>query len=80
VIVVINATEIIGSLVSDDGTEVAIRFRKADGAELIVSLPRAALAKFVDADHLSRINYSGPTGGLLSMDEQCAFAVENCLH
>jgi hypothetical protein len=49
VIVVINATEIIGSLVSDDGTEVAIRFRKADGAELIVSLPRAALAKFVEA-------------------------------
>jgi hypothetical protein len=47
-IVIVNATEIIGSLVSDDGTEVAIRFRKADGGELIVSLPRASLMKFLE--------------------------------
>jgi len=29
---------------------------------------------------VSRINYSGPTGGLLSGGEQCAYAVENCLN
>jgi hypothetical protein len=28
---------------------------------------------------VSRINYSGPTGGLLTKGEQCAFAVENCV-
>jgi len=27
---------------------------------------------------VSRVNYSGPTGGLLTGGEQCAFAVENC--
>jgi hypothetical protein len=27
---------------------------------------------------VSRVNYSGPTGGLLTPDEQCAFAVQNC--
>ena len=26
----------------------------------------------------SRVNYSGPTGGLLSAGEQCAYAVQNC--
>lgn len=28
---------------------------------------------------VSRVNYSGPTGGLLTKGEQCAFAVENCV-
>jgi hypothetical protein len=32
------------------------------------------------AGRVSRVNYSGPTGGLLSRGEQCAYAVENCLH
>jgi hypothetical protein len=27
---------------------------------------------------VSRLNYSGPTGGLLTGGEQCAFAVESC--
>jgi hypothetical protein len=27
---------------------------------------------------VSRVNYSGPTGGVLTSGEQCAFAVENC--
>jgi hypothetical protein len=25
------------------------------------------------------VNYSGPTGGLLSQGEQCAFAIQNCV-
>jgi hypothetical protein len=29
---------------------------------------------------VSRVNYSGPTGGLLSAGEQCACAVQNCVH
>lgn len=28
---------------------------------------------------VSRLNYSGPTGGILTSGEQCAFAVQNCL-
>jgi hypothetical protein len=28
---------------------------------------------------VSRVNYSGPTGGLLTTGEQCAFAVQNCV-
>jgi outer membrane protein assembly factor BamE (lipoprotein component of BamABCDE complex) len=28
---------------------------------------------------VSRINYVGPTGGLLTQGEQCAFALSNCL-
>ena len=33
----------------------------------------------MNAGRVSRVNYSGPTGGLLTQGEQCAFAVENCL-
>lgn len=29
--------------------------------------------------HVSRMNYVGPTGGLLTPNEQCAFAVSNCV-
>ncbi|MGO9742121.1 MAG: hypothetical protein ACLPN5_11530 [Roseiarcus sp.] len=28
---------------------------------------------------VSEVNYSGPTGGLLTQGEQCAFAVQNCV-
>ena len=28
---------------------------------------------------VSRVNYVGPTGGLITQGEQCAFAVRNCL-
>jgi hypothetical protein len=28
--------------------------------------------------YVSRVNYSGPTGGLITAGEQCAFAVQNC--
>jgi hypothetical protein len=30
-------------------------------------------------DVVSEVNYSGPTGGLLTAGEQCAFAVQNCV-
>jgi len=29
---------------------------------------------------VERLNYVGPTGGLLTQGEQCAFAIENCVH
>ena len=30
-------------------------------------------------DVVSEVNYSGPTGGILTQGEQCAFAVQNCV-
>jgi hypothetical protein len=30
--------------------------------------------------HVSTVNYNGPTGGLLTAGEQCAYAVSNCVH
>jgi outer membrane protein assembly factor BamE (lipoprotein component of BamABCDE complex) len=32
------------------------------------------------AGKVDRVSYIGPTGGLLSPNEQCAFAVANCIH
>ncbi len=31
------------------------------------------------AGKVSQVNYSGPTGGLLTVGEQCAYAVQNCV-
>lgn len=28
---------------------------------------------------VSRVSYSGPTGGVLTKGEQCAYAVESCM-
>jgi hypothetical protein len=33
----------------------------------------------MSAGHVSAVNYSGPTGGLLTAGEQCAYAVEACV-
>jgi hypothetical protein len=31
------------------------------------------------AGRISQVNYLGPTGGLLTAGEQCAFALQNCI-
>lgn len=31
------------------------------------------------AGKVSKVNYSGPTGGVLTAGEQCAFAIQNCV-
>jgi hypothetical protein len=33
----------------------------------------------MNGGRVTRLNYRGPTGGLLTKGEQCAFAVENCV-
>lgn len=33
----------------------------------------------MNGGRVSRVNYSGPTGGLITGGEQCAFAVQNCV-
>ncbi|MGA8817928.1 MAG: hypothetical protein WB624_11590 [Xanthobacteraceae bacterium] len=32
------------------------------------------------AGKVSALKYTGPTGGLLTSGEQCAFAIQNCIH
>jgi hypothetical protein len=32
-----------------------------------------------NGSRVARVNYSGPTGGLLTEGEQCAYAVSNCV-
>ncbi len=45
-----------------------------------VSTHRYCTVNVVMSDgRVSRVNYSGPTGGLLTAGEQCAFAVQNCV-
>ncbi len=34
----------------------------------------------MNGGRVARVNYTGPTGGLLTDGEQCAFAIRNCLH
>lgn len=32
----------------------------------------------ISAGQVSQVSYQGPTGGILTVDEQCAFVVHNC--
>lgn len=46
----------------------------------VVSSARFCTVNVVMSDGVvSRLNYLGPTGGLLSAGEQCAFAIQGCL-
>ena len=49
------------------------------GSNIGVSSRRYCTVNVVmSGGRVSRINYSGPTGGPLTAGEQCAFAVQNC--
>ena len=49
------------------------------GSGFGISSRRYCTVNVVMSDgRVSRVNYSGPTGGLLSAGEQCAYAVQNC--
>jgi hypothetical protein len=63
---VVNAWGGQGSLSAFGSTTTASRYCKID--VVMVS------------GRVTHLNYSGPTGGLISRGEQCAYAVENCLH
>jgi hypothetical protein len=45
-----------------------------------VSTTRHCTVGIVMTDNrVIRLNYSGPTGGLLTTGEKCAFAIQNCV-
>jgi hypothetical protein len=46
---------------------------------ITTSMRRYCTVNIVMTDNrVSQVNYNGPTGGLLTAGEQCAFAVQNC--
>jgi hypothetical protein len=50
------------------------------GAGVGVSRARFCVVNLVIVDgNVQAVNYNGPTGGLLTHGEQCAYAIENCL-
>lgn len=49
-------------------------------ASVVTSARRNCTINIVMTDNrVSRVNYSGATGGLLTQGEQCAFAIRNCV-
>ena len=51
-----------------------------NGTSFATASKRYCTVDVVMADgRVDRINYSGPTGGLITEGEQCAFAVKNCV-
>ena len=64
---------------SGNGATNAVASRYANVASISTS-QRSCTVNVVMADgRVGRVNYSGPTGGLLSEGEQCAFVVRDCL-
>jgi hypothetical protein len=50
------------------------------GTGTAVSTSRFCTVNVVMSEgRVSRVNYAGPTGGLLTQGEQCAFVVKNCV-
>jgi hypothetical protein len=50
-------------------------------AATAVSTQRFCTVNVVMAQgRVASLNYNGPSGGLITQGEQCAFAVQNCVH
>jgi hypothetical protein len=51
-----------------------------NSSELSISRRRFCVVNvIINSGRVTAINYVGPSGGLLSAGEQCAFALQNCL-
>ena len=49
-------------------------------ASAITSQQFCTVNVVMTASKVSALNYTGPTGGLLTSGKQCAFAIQNCIH
>ena len=58
-----------GGYATGYGTSVGVAERRFCTVNVVINQTR-----------VSQVNYVGPTGGLLTAGEQCAFAVANCVH
>jgi outer membrane protein assembly factor BamE (lipoprotein component of BamABCDE complex) len=63
---------------SGDGTTVASASGDRFFASAVSSKRFCTVNVTMTAGRVSRLNYVGPTGGLLTPGEQCAFAIRNC--
>jgi outer membrane protein assembly factor BamE (lipoprotein component of BamABCDE complex) len=50
------------------------------GATAISTQRSCTVNVVMTGGRVSSLNYNGPTGGLITPGEQCAFAVQNCTH
>ena len=67
-----------GSLVASGNY--ATGYANTYGSGLAVATRRSCTVNVVMVvGRVSAVNYSGPTGGLISQGEQCAFAIQNCV-
>jgi outer membrane protein assembly factor BamE (lipoprotein component of BamABCDE complex) len=83
----VGETEVWSYPSGGDTTTVGSAQASGDGTGGVVAFGSAhALHKYcvvsvvMTGDKVSRVNYTGRTGGLVSQGEQCAFAVQNCIH
>ncbi len=66
--------------VYSSGTESGTATYHSHGTSTAVTQHRYCEVTFVLKDGVvTKVNYSGPTGGLITKGEQCAYVVENCL-
>jgi hypothetical protein len=61
-----------GSMLSAEGSSSGTSFGTSFRLHCTVSV-------VMTSGRVSRVNYSGPTGGLITQGEQCAYAVHNCV-
>jgi hypothetical protein len=67
------------NLAASGGSGYATGQANTIGSGIGVSSRRFCTVNVVMTDGVvSRVNYAGPTGGLLTSGEQCAFVVQNC--
>jgi len=70
-----------GSSVSTANVTAQGGYASGYGSTFGVSSRRFCTVNVVmNQSRVSQVNYIGPTGGLLTAGEQCAFAVANCVH
>lgn len=58
----------------------SLQIRLPFTASAITSQRFCTVNVVMTAGKASAQNYAGPTGGLLRSGEQCAFAIQNCIH
>ena len=73
-----GATEVWG-YASGDGTTVATTSFNRYGGTAIASNRFCKINIVFNGGQVSVVNYTGPTGGLLTAGEQCAYAISPCV-
>ena len=61
-----------GNMFTASGSSQGFGLSRTDSLYCTVSI-------VMNGGHVQRVNYSGPTGGLITSGEQCAYAIRNCV-